>query len=310
VSTILFLRHCWIEDRELAANLDGPVANRHIHIIHNQSNIHDCKCHWIPARFRGRTWILLSFYYATMPPTKISKEGVPIKITTTTKVALALSVAWLHQLDQLTWDAQHPKGSTWTKMYGNLSLSCVQSSSRAAEQRSQNTHLVGTASARASALCPPFLESNGEATVVAPVLAPVLAHCRQEKRPILDIFAFSVHLKSPKRMKSGVDMIWDCKFGANSLDLSLHKPHSELNAKEKKSWKTAKNTRAKMEATELAGLCSNRVKEILACKQVPFSQASDYQSGRVADELGDNFCSQDALKMIRNQLDDNSSDDK
>ena len=122
VSTILFLRHCWIEDRELAANLDGPVANRHIHIIHNQSNIHDCKCHWIPARFRGRTWILLSFYYATMPPTKISKEGVPIKITTMTKVALALSVAWLHQLDQLTRDAQHPKGSTWTEKYGGEPL--------------------------------------------------------------------------------------------------------------------------------------------------------------------------------------------
>ncbi len=104
-----------------------------------------------------------------------------------------------------------------------------------------------------------------------------------------DICASSVHLKSPKRMKSGVDMIWDRMFGANSLDLSLHKPRLELNAEEMKARKTAKNTRAKMEATELAGLCSNCVKEILACKRVPFSQASDYQSGGVVDELGDNF---------------------
>ena len=97
---------------------------------------------------------------------------------------------------------------------------------------------------------------------------------------------------------------------SKSLDLSLHKPRSELNAEEKKAWKTAKNARAKMEATELAGLCSNRVKEILACKQVPFSQASDYQSGKVADKRGDKFCSQDALRMIRNQLNDDSSDDE
>jgi hypothetical protein len=106
-------------------------------------------------------------------------------------------------------------------------------------------------------------------------------------------------------MKSGVNMIWDRMFGANALDLSLHKPCLELNAEEKKAPKTAKNTRAKMEATELAGLCSNCVKKILACKRgVPFSQASDYQSG------SDKFCSQDALRMIRNQLDDDSSDDE
>jgi hypothetical protein len=37
---------------------------------------------------------------------------------------------------QLTRDAQHPKGSTWTEKYGNLSLSRDQSSSHAAEQRS------------------------------------------------------------------------------------------------------------------------------------------------------------------------------
>ena len=145
------------------------------------------------------------------------------------------------------------------------------------------------------------MESNGEAAAVA----PVLARRRQEKMPPLDIFASAVHLKSPKRMKSGVNMIWDRMFGANALDLSLHKPCLELNAEEKKAPKTAKNTRAKMEATELAGLCSNCVKKILACKRgVPFSQASDYQSG------SDKFCSQDALRMIRNQLDDDSSDDE
>jgi hypothetical protein len=55
-----------------------------------------------------------------------------------------------------------------------------------------------------------------------------------------------------------------------------------------------------MEAMEAAGLSSNRVKEILASKQVPFSQASDFPSGKVTDERGDNFCSQDALLMMRN----------
>ena len=60
----------------------------------------------------------------------------------------------------------------------------------------------------------------------------------------------------------------------------------------------------------MAGICSNHVKEILACKQVPFSQAADYLCGRVTDKRGDNFCSQDSLPMIRNQLDDDSSDDK
>ncbi len=67
----------------------------------------------------------------------------------------------------------------------------------------KNTFLVGTSAACASALCPPSLESNGEATVVV----PVLAHRRQEKMPILDIFASSDHLKSPKRMKSGVNLV-------------------------------------------------------------------------------------------------------
>ena len=106
----------------------------------------------------------------------------------------------------------------------------------------------------------------------------------------------------PNRVSSKTKKHDICKSGGN--------PRSELNAEEKKARKTAKNTRAKMEATELAGLCSNRVKEILACKQVPFSQASDYQSGKVADKRGDKFCSQDALRMIRNQLNDDSSDDE
>ena len=155
---------------------------------------------------------------------------------TTTFVWYINNTCQVQEFDHVTRNAQHPKGSTWTEKYGNLSLSCDQSSSHAAEQRSGNTRFVGTAAACASALCPPLLESNGEATVVA----PVLAHRSQEKRPILDIFASSVHLKSPKRMKSGVDMIWDRMFGANSLDLSLHKPRLELNAEEKKAQKTAK----------------------------------------------------------------------
>jgi hypothetical protein len=65
-----------------------------------------------------------------------------------------------------------------------------------------------------------------------------------------------------------------------------------------------------MEAMEAAGLSSNRVKETLACKQVPFSQASDFQSGKVMEKRGDNFCSQEALLMMRNQLDDDSYDDE
>jgi hypothetical protein len=45
-------------------------------------------------------------------------------------------------------------------------------------------------------------------------------------------------------------------------------------------------------------------------------QASAFQSGLRSSEwqgggkLGDNFCSQDALQMIRNQLDDDSSDEE
>jgi hypothetical protein len=80
-------------------------------------------------------------------------------------------------------------------------------------------------------------------------------------------------LTSLKRKKRGVGMIWDCVFAANALDLSLHKPHLELNSAEKTARKTAKKIRGKMKATEVAGLSSNRVKEILACKQVPFRQA-------------------------------------
>jgi hypothetical protein len=218
-----------------------------------------------------------------------------------------LSPHQVQEFDQLIRDAQHPNGSTWTEKYGNLALSRDQTLSHAAEQRSQNTHLEGTATARASASRPSSFESNGEAIVVAPV-----AHFCQEKRPTFDIFAPNVGLgmKLPKRKKRGIDMIWDCVFAANALDLSLHKPCSELNSEEKMARKVATKTRGKMEATEAAGLSSNCVKEILACKQVPFSQVSDFLSGRVTDKRGDNFCSQEALLMMRNQLDDDSSDNK
>jgi hypothetical protein len=93
-------------------------------------------------------------------------------------------------------------------------------------------------------------------------------------------------------------------------DLSLHKPRPELNSEKKMAQKTAKEVRGKMEATKVAGLSSNRVKVILACKQVPFSQGSDFLSGKVTDKRGDNFCSQEALLMMKNQLDDDSSDNK
>jgi hypothetical protein len=60
--------------------------------------------------------------------------------------------------------------------YANLPLSHDQTSSCAAEQRSQNTHLEGAATARASAMRPSLLES------------PV-AHHHQGKRQTFDIFA-------------------------------------------------------------------------------------------------------------------------
>jgi hypothetical protein len=178
-------------------------------------------------------------------------------------------------------------------------LSCDQTLSCAAEQRLQNSYLEGTATARASALHPSLLELH-------------VAHHRQEKRPTYDIFAPKVGLgvKSPKRKNRVVDMIWDCVFAAKALDLSFHKPRSEPYSEEKMARKTAKKTRGKMEAMEAAGLSLNHVKEILAYKQVPFSQASDFLSGKVTDERGDNFCSQEALLMMRNQLDDDSSDNK
>jgi hypothetical protein len=68
-----------------------------------------------------------------------------------------------------------------------------------------------------------------------------------------------------------------------------------------------------MEAMVAAGLSNNRVKEILACKLVPLSQGTDFLEGKVTvtDERGNNFCSQDApLLMLRNQLDDDSSEDE
>lgn len=37
--------------------------------------------------------MLLSFYYATMPPTSITKEGIPIKIPSATKAAISLALA-------------------------------------------------------------------------------------------------------------------------------------------------------------------------------------------------------------------------
>ena len=64
-----------------------------------------------------------------------------------------------------------------------------------------------------------------------------------------------------------------------------------------------------MESTDESDLAGNRVKEILACKVVPFSQATDFLEGRVADEHGNNFCSQDALLVLMNQMDDDSSDE-
>jgi hypothetical protein len=106
----------------------------------------------------------------------------------------------------------------------------------AAEQRLQNTHLEGTATAHASASCPSLLES------------PVAHHC-QEKRPTFDIFAPNggPGLKSPKRKKKGFDMIWNRVFAANALDLSLHKPRLELNSEEKTARKTAKKKERKDE---------------------------------------------------------------
>ncbi len=173
--------------------------------------------------------------------------------------------------DQLTCHAKHSKGFTWTEKYGHLALSHDQTSSCATEQRSQNTHLEGTATARASALRSSLLE------------LPVAHHC-QRKRQIFDIFAPNggLGLKSPKRKKRGIDMIWDRVFASIALDLSLHKPQLELNSEEKTARKTATKREKKMEATEAAGLSSNCVKEILACKRMPFSQAS-YFSERQGD---------------------------
>ncbi len=108
-------------------------------------------------------------------------------------------------------------------------MSCDQTLPRAAEQRLQNTHLEGTAMARASASCPSSLK------------LPVAHHC-QGKRQTFVIFASNgeLGLKLPKRKKRGVNMIRYCVFAANALDLSLHKPRSDLNSAEKTARKTAK----------------------------------------------------------------------
>jgi hypothetical protein len=94
---------------------------------------------------------------------------------------------------------------------------------------------------------------------------------------------------------------WTAGYG----NLSLNSEQTSSTAR-----KTAKKTTAKMEATVAAGLSNNRVKEILACQRVPLSQGTDYLEGKVTDERGNNFCSQDALLMLRNQLDDDSADDE
>ena len=204
----------------------------------------------------------------------------------------------MQEFERAFSNAQHPNGSTWTVGYGNLSLNREQTLSHAAEQRSRNTGLAGTAAACASA----------GAVVVAPR--------NQEKRPILDMFSRNDEgnscsvISSKKKKSSGLDRIWDRMYGANARDLNLHKPCAELSAAEKTARKTAKKTTAKMEATVAAGLSNNRVKEILACKRVPLSQGTDYLEGKVKDECGNNFCSQDALLMLRNQLDDDSSKNK
>jgi spore maturation protein CgeB len=114
-------------------------------------------------------------------------------------------------------------------------------------------------------------------------------------------------MRTPKCSKQ---RIWDRVFGANARDLNLNKTREELSDAEKKAQRTSKATRTKMEAADAAGISSNCVKEILACKGVPLSQSTEYLEGRATDELGNNFCSQDALLMLRNQLEDNSSDDK
>jgi hypothetical protein len=97
-------------------------------------------------------------------------------------------------------------------------------------------------------------------------------------------------------------------YGANARDLNLQKPRAELTATKKIARKKAKDTRTKMEATYVSGLSGNRVKEILARKGVPLSQATDFLEGRVLDSHGKNFCSQDTLLVLRNQMEDNSSD--
>jgi hypothetical protein len=168
----------------------------------------------------------------------------------------------VQEFEQLTHDAQYPKGSTWMEKYGNLALSLDQTSSRAAKQRSQNTHLEGTATAHASALHPSLLE------------LPVAHHC-QGKRQTFDIFAPNggLGLKSPKTKKRGVNMIWDRVFAANALDLSLHKPSLELKSEEKMAQKTAKK---------------NERKDGGNGSSWSFIQASAFQSGiRFSERQGD-----------------------
>ena len=93
-------------------------------------------------------------------------------------------------------------------------------------------------------------------------------------------------------------------YGANTRDLNLQKPCAELSATKKIARKKAKDTRTKMEATDVSGLSGNHVKEILACKGVHLSQLTDFLEGRVLDSHRKIFYSQDTLLMLRNQMED------
>jgi hypothetical protein len=86
-----------------------------------------------------------------------------------------LNPCQVQEFYQLTYDAQHPNGSTWTEKYGHLALSHDHTSSLAAEQRLQNTHLKGTATACASALCPSLLE------------LPVAHHCQGKCKLLISL---------------------------------------------------------------------------------------------------------------------------
>ena len=98
---------------------------------------------------------------------------------------------------------------------------------------------------------------------------------------IFDMFALNgglVDLKLPKRINRGVDMIWDRMFGANALDLSLHKPRSELNAEEKQARKTAKKNESKDGGNRIGWPLFQ------SCEGNTCMQASAFQSGLILSE--------------------------